>query len=148
MSKQEFIKYLAFVKELFPKANISSNPEIIATWYKGFENVSLDIAKNMGQMYFQDEQNTFNYARLLQYKSKAMASKTSYDIPQAKVCEVCGGTGWVQIRLYNSKVKSEINKCKRCICEVGNNINSNLPQIEEDELRFLGPDKIIRIGEL
>lgn len=148
MSKQDFMKYLSFLKEVFPKANIPSNQEIIATWYKGFQSVSLDIAKNMGEMYFQDEQNAFNYARLLQYKSKAMAGETSYDKPQVKVCEVCGGTGWVQIRFYDSKVKSEIDKYKRCNCEIGNNIRSDLSQITEDELRFLGADKIIRIEDL
>ena len=77
MSKNEFMEYIRFLKELFPRANIPTSKEGLNVWYKAFENTHINVAKEMTQMYLQEEQNGFNYARLLAYKSRAMANKNS-----------------------------------------------------------------------
>ena len=143
MTKNEFIDYLSYLKGLFPRVSVPTNKEIIAVWYKPFINTHLIIAKSMAEMYFQDEQNSFNYAKLLQYKSKAMADKTYYDKPKEQECPWCGNTGYIQFRGYNPKIKADIDTYKRCICNVGNSIRADITQVTQEELRLIGKNRII-----
>lgn len=150
MTKIEFIDYLTYLKGLFPKANIPkiADKEIVGTWYKGFINTNLIIAKSMAEMYFQDEQNSFNYARLMQYKSKAMADKTYYDKPKGPVCKLCGNTGYIQFRGYDPKIKADKDFYKRCICDIGNSIRSDIAQVTQEELMNITPNKVILLEEI
>lgn len=148
MNKSEFMDYLNYLKKLFPKASIPSDKEIIGTWYKGFVNTNLIIAKNMAEMYFQEEQNSFNYAKLMQYKSKAMVDKTYYDKPKGEVCKLCGNTGYIQFRGYDPNVKADNDLYKRCICNVGNNIRVDIAQVTQEELINITPNKVILLDEI
>lgn len=143
MIKTEFMKYLDFIKELFPRANVPTNKEIIAVWYKPFVNVNFNIAKDMAVMYLQEEQNSFNFARLLQYKTRAMADKTYYGEENTEVCKFCGNTGYVQFRGYNNKAKCKIDVYKRCICSVGDSLIGNIAQVTQEELLNITEYRVI-----
>ena len=119
MNKNEFMDYLKFVKDLFPRANVPVNKEIIGVWYKPFVNTHLQVAKEMAQMYFQDEENSFNFARLLQYKSKAMAGKTYFEesVKVNRSCPYCDGLGFVEIE---ERVKNRFYQhIYKCVCKGG-----------------------------
>lgn len=150
MTKIEFIDYLTYLKGLFPKASIpkSTDKEIIGIWYKGFINTNLIVAKSMAEMYFQDEQNSFNYARLMQYKSKAMADKTYYDKPKGSECKLCGNTGYIQFRGYDPNIKADNDLYKRCICDIGNSIRADIAQATQEELINITPNRVILLKEI
>ncbi len=67
MTKNEFVEYIGFLDKLF-NLNNAKDKEIMSAWYKSFENTYLTIAKEMAQMYLQEEQGRFRLAKLLEYK--------------------------------------------------------------------------------
>ena len=140
MNKNEFMEYLKYLRQLFPTSTIipTNDKEVIATWYEGFKNTHLHIAKLMAQMYLQEEQKNFNYARLLSFKSKAMAGRTYKDNNIAKVkCDICDSLGVVQIdTIKSNKVYQTFY---RCICNNGNQY-SRYPLLDKSML--LNQDKV------
>lgn len=119
MTKNEFMEYLKFLKQIFPRASYPYSDKAIETWYKPFANTHIKIAETMAQMYFKDEQNAFNYARLLQYKTKAMAGKVYYDntAKSDKSCPYCDGNGFVQIE---ERIKNRFYQhTYQCVCSNG-----------------------------
>ena len=118
MTKNEFMDYITFLKKLFPRANMPTDKDALAVWYKAFSNTHINIAKDMAQMYFKEEQGSFNYARLLQYKSRAMAGKAYIEKPVTKTnCKVCKGEGVVIVeRLFDDRPYQYAYKC---VCRSG-----------------------------
>lgn len=140
MTKGEFMEYLKYLKQIFPRASYPYSDKAIETWYKPFANTHIKVAENMAQMYFQEEQNSFNFARLLQYKSRAMAGKTEYEnsVTENKNCEYCGGNGFVQIE---EKVSGRIYQhTYRCLCSSGDKY-PNFPKMDRSYL--IGKEKYI-----
>lgn len=142
MSKNEFMEYIRFLKELFPRANIPTSKEGLNVWYKAFENTHINVAKEMTQMYLQEEQNGFNYARLLAYKSRAMANKNSTfeSDDKREQCMMCNSTGAVQVEVNkNGHIYLRFYKCK---CENGSKFPDTFKLITDDLLK----DKIFECG--
>lgn len=116
MNKKEFMEYLAFLSKLF-SFEAPTDIEVLATWYKPLEQTNILIAKEMAQMYFKEEQGRFKLSKLLEYKSRAMAGKT-YNEPKPKgSCEICEGTGIVQ--LEERHLGKIYLMALRCCCKLG-----------------------------
>jgi hypothetical protein len=139
MTKNEFFDYVKYLDKLF-NTNNSDDKEVLATWYKSFENTHLVTAKEMAQMYLEDEQGRFKLAKLLQYKSKALAGKTYFGADEKKdVCKFCGNTGYIQIEIPYRKTYT--TTCKRCFCKIGQGLNQNIKQATLEEYKngtFIG----------
>lgn len=132
MNKDEFMEYLVFLKKLFHRASIPNDKEIIAIWYKGFKNTRIEIAKEMAMLYLQEEQGSFNYSKLLQYKSKAMAGKYIEENRQIYGCKICKGSGFVIVE--RPKKKHVYQYIYRCRCRNGQ-YYTGYPEITEELLK-------------
>ena len=133
MTKNEFMEYLYFLKEVFPRAKIPEKKEIIGVWYNGFENTRLEIAKTMAMMYLQEEQGGFNYSKLLQYKSKAMADKSQIEENRPIYdCKLCNGSGVVMVE--NIKKEHIYNYAYRCRCKNAQ-YYMNYPEITQEVIQ-------------
>lgn len=142
MNKNEFMEYVSFLKELFPRVNIPKSKDGLTAWYKAFENTHINVAKEMAQIYLQEEQNGFNYARLLAYKSRVIANRGSLSESQDKKyeCMICNSTGVVQVEV---DVKGHTYlRFYRCNCENGTNISDKFKLVTEELLE----DKIFECG--
>lgn len=146
MDKYQFMEYLKFIKELFPRANIPTGKEAIGAWYKGFANTNIEIAKDMARMYLQEEQHSFNYAKLLQYKSKAMAGKSIFDVNRTKYeCKLCNGEGVV---IVENLIEKHIYKyAYRCTCK-NSQYQMSYPELTQelikDKVLVNGTFKVVR----
>lgn len=140
INNNEFMDYLEYLKKLF---NIKTpEKEVLPAWYKPFENTHLIIAKKMADMYLQEEQGKFKLAKLLEYKTRAMAGKTYFG-DKGKECEYCGNTGYIQVEMPYRDTYTIT--CKRCVCPVGASIPGYVKRVTADELKDLDPNgKIIR----
>lgn len=120
--------------------------ETLPAWYKPFENTHIIIAKKMADMYLQDEQGKFKLAKLLEYKSRAMAGKTYFENKE-KECEYCGNTGYIQVEIPCRNAYTIV--CKRCVCPVGTRIPEYVRRVTSEELKDLDPNgRIIRRWDL
>lgn len=145
INKSEFLEYLEYLKSLF-EIKIPEDTEAINAWYKPFENTNLIIAKSMADMYLQNEQGRFKLAKLLEYKSRAMAGKTYFE-DKERECEYCGNTGYIQVEIPYRDTYTIT--CKRCICPIGSSIPEYVRRVTADELRNLDPNgRIIRRWDL
>ena len=136
--------YMEYLKKLFDIK--VPEKDALPAWYKPFENTHMIIAKKMADMYLQDEQGKFKLAKLLEYKTRAMAGKT-YAEDQEKKCKLCGNTGYIQVEVPYRNSYTII--CKRCVCPIGSNIPEYVRRITADELKKLDPNgKIIRRWDL
>ncbi len=120
--------------------------DALPAWYKPFENTHMIIAKKMADMYLQDEQGKFKLAKLLEYKTRAMAGKTYFE-DKGRECKFCGNTGYIQVEVpYRN---SYTITCKRCICPIGSSIPEYVRRVTADELKNLDSNgKIIRRWDL
>ena len=148
MTKNEFVEYLDFLERVFPKAPIPIDREIRAVWYKGFENTRIEIAKEMAIMYLQEEQGRFNYSKLLQYKSKAMAGNTQIEENRPIYdCKLCSGSGFVIVE--NFKKEHIYQYAYRCRCKNAQ-YYLNYPEITEEVIKgkrlIDGVFKIIKVS--
>ena len=131
MTKNEFMDFKNYVVELFGMKDIT-NKEILATWYKSFEKVSMVLAKEMAQRYFQEEKGRFNFSRLLEYKSICMRGKTWYEEAEKVDCILCNGTGYVQVEERRENHIYQV--MYRCTCEKGDTIPHYIKQVDSDVL--------------
>ena len=148
MTKNDFLEYLNFLKRVFPRAPIPKDKDIIGVWYKGFENTRIEIAKEMAMMYLQEEQGGFNYSKLLQYKSKAMAGKGQVEENRPIYdCKLCSGSGFVIVE--NFKKEHIYQYAYRCRCRNAQ-YYMNYPEITEEVIKGKrltdGVFKIIKVS--
>jgi hypothetical protein len=132
MTKNEFLDYVRHLDKLF-NTNNADDKDILATWYKSFENTHLNTAKEMAQMYLQEEQGRFKLAKLLQYKSKALAGKTYFEGAKDQKCILCNDTGFIQVEIPYRTNYTTI--CRRCICKAGQALNKSIRQVTSDEIQ-------------
>lgn len=132
MTKNEFVEYIGFLDKLF-NLNNAKDKEIMSAWYKSFENTYLTIAKEMARMYLQEEQGRFRLAKLLEYKSKAMAQKIYCEGDKGKEsCPLCNDTGFIQIEV--PYLSSYTTKCARCLCSTGRSLPEYIRLVTTKEL--------------
>ncbi len=126
MDKREFMDYLGYLSKLFG-FDAPTDKEILATWYSNFKNTNIIIAKDMAQRYFKEETGRFKIAKLLEYKSAAMAGKTDYKIVDK--CPLCFNTGFVQVE---KKIKGRIYvMCMRCTCSNGQMLQEEINTVDK-----------------
>lgn len=123
-----------------------SDPEIIKAWHKPLEKTNLIIAKEMAQMYFREEKGRFNFARLMEYKTRAMAGRTYHEPKDHKECEYCRNTGWVQME---ERIGPRIYEIwRRCCCRYGDELPKNIKQISPFEVEGMFLDRgVYRLEE-
>lgn len=142
MTKNEFMDYVKYLSELFD-FKAPTNKEVLATWYSGFKNTHINIAKDMAQRYFKEETGRFKIAKLLEYKSAAMAGKTDYRVVDK--CPICFNTGLVQVE---KKIEGRLYEmCMRCTCANGQLLSENIRMVDKlllDE-RQLDDNGVFRI---
>ena len=144
MTKNEFIQYLVFLSKLF-NTEMPTDKEIQATWYKSFEFTHENIAKEMAQRYFKEETGRFKFAKLLEYKSAAMAGKT-FKEPSGD-CRMCKNTGYVVIEQKHGSRVYEM--CNRCTCRHGEALPKYIKQISQFDLadRYVDWRGVFRLEE-
>ena len=141
MTKDEFMTYVNYLNKLF-KFEIPDK-EVLPAWYKPFEKTHLQIAKKMADMYFQEEEGKFKLSKLIQYKSRAMNGVTYNEPKNESKCKLCKGTGFIQVEVPYRNTYTI--KCKRCICEIGENLSHNIRQVTQEELERIDKNgRIIR----
>ena len=130
MTKDEFMTYVNYLNKLFKFE--MPDKDILPAWYKPFEKTHIQIAKKMADMYFQEEEGRFKLSKLIQYKSRAMNGVTYNEPQNYKVCHLCKNTGFIQVEVPYRNTYTI--KCKRCICEIGENLSHNIKQVTQEEL--------------
>ena len=129
MTKNEFIEYSVYLGKLFG-FDAPTDADVLVAWYKPFEKVHIDIAREMAQLYLKHETGRFKLAKLLEYKEQAMRGKT-YKENQGN-CKLCRNTGFVILeRRDNGRI---YEFCNRCICKIGQCLNKNIKTVEEADL--------------
>lgn len=143
MKKNEFMSYLDYLGKTFEFAP-PTEKDILATWYKPFENINLIIAKKMAELYLYNEPGKFQLAKLLKYKNQAMRGLTYKE--EKPDCTICGGCGWARIEVYDINYSHPIEVCRRCICAAGESLNSKYRQLSKEDMEenFLDWDKVFR----
>jgi hypothetical protein len=147
MTKKEFMEYLGFLGKTL-SIDVPKDKEVIAIWYKSFENTHLAIAKNMAELYLQNESGYFKLAKLLEYKSRAMASKMFLEEAGTR-CDLCDDTGFLVFREKRPDYPIEIDICRRCVCHKGDKLPNNIRQMTGPELEEYGQttNKVFTKGE-
>lgn len=129
MTKNEFIEYAAYLGKLF-NFEAPTDKDILAAWYKNFERVHIDIAREMAQLYLKQETGKFKIAKLLEYKESAMRGKVYKE--NFENCKLCKNTGFV---ILEKEDKGRIYEfSNRCICVIGQSLNKNIKTLEEADL--------------
>lgn len=136
VTKVEFMEYLQYINKAL-KADIPTEPEIIAAWYKPFENVHMIIAKRMANLYLQNESGYFKLAKLLEYKSRALASNT-YKVQNNVQCDLCDDTGFLTFEEQRPGYPMLTQICRRCICQKGDRLPNYIRQMTGAELELYG----------
>ena len=113
MTKNEFVEYATYLGKLF-NFEAPTDKDILAAWYKNFERVHIDIAREMAQLYLKQETGKFKIAKLLEYKESAMRGKVYKE--NFENCKLCKNTGFV---ILEKEDKGRIYEfCNRCICVI------------------------------
>ena len=143
MNKHEFMEYVQFLGKAFDFTP-PTDKNLLAAWYKPFENIHPTIAKKMAELYLYNEQGKFQLAKLLKYKEQAMRGLTYHE--ESKDCPICGGCGWARIEVYDINYSHPIEVCRRCICAAGESLNSKYRQLSKEDMEenFLDWDKVFR----
>lgn len=129
MTKQEFIEYADYLGKLFG-FEAPTDKDVLAAWYKPFEKVHIDIAREMAQLYLKQETGRFKLAKLLEYKDVALRGKVYKE--STENCKLCKNSGFVILeRRDNGRV---YEFCNRCICKVGQSLNPNIKTVTEADL--------------
>jgi hypothetical protein len=131
MTKGEFMEYVTYLGKTFEIAP-PTDKEVLQTWYKPFENIHLTIAKKMASLYLYHEPGKFKFAKLLEYKSEAMAGVTYSE--EKNECKICNGTGFVQVEIDDGIYTHPYTVFRRCLCKNGQKLNSKIRQIVQYEL--------------
>lgn len=130
MTKNEFIEYAGYLGKLFG-FDAPTDKDVLGAWYKPFEKVHIDIAREMAQLYLKQETGRFKLAKLLEYKEQAMRGKT-YSEKIEGYCKICRNVGYVMLeKRDNGKIYVMAN---RCICKLGQDLNKSIKTVEEKEL--------------
>ena len=143
MNKHEFMEYVQFLGKAF-EFTPPTDKNLLATWYKPFENINLIIAKKMAELYLYNEPGKFQLAKLLKYKEQAMRGLTYHE--ESKDCPICGGCGWARIEVYDINYPRPIEVCRRCTCSAGERLNNKYKQLSREDIEdnFLDWDKVFR----
>jgi hypothetical protein len=143
MNKHEFMEYVQFLGKAFDFTP-PTDKNLLAAWYKPFENIHPTIAKKMAELYLYNEPGKFQLAKLLKYKDQAMRGLTYHE--ESKDCPICGGCGWARIEVYDINYSHPIEVCRRCICAAGESLNSKYRQLSKEDMEenFLDWDKVFR----
>ena len=129
MTKNEFVEYAAYLGKLF-NFEAPADKEVLAAWYRNFERVHIDIAREMAQLYLKQETGRFKIAKLLEYKEMAMRGKTykeNYDN-----CKLCKNAGYLELEIRDKGRLYEF--AYRCICKKGKELYSGFPLVREADL--------------
>lgn len=137
MTKNEFMEYVEYLGKTF-NFTPPEDKEILATWYKPFQNTHKIIAKKMADLYFYDEKKNFNFARLLEYKSVAMKGNTYQE--KKENCIICDGIGLVQFEVNEIGRQGSYLLCRRCTCTVGESLSKSIRQITPADLKNVYKD--------
>lgn len=129
MTKKEFIKYVDYLGKLF-NFEPTTDKEVLVAWYKPFEKVHINIAREMAQLYFKQETGRFKLAKLLEYKDTALRGKVYKE--STENCKLCKNTGFVILEKRDNGRIYEF--CNRCICKIGQSLNKNIKTVEEADL--------------
>lgn len=129
MTKNEFIEYVSYLGKLF-SFEAPGDKDILAAWYKPFERVHIDIAREMAQLYLKQETGRFKLAKLLEYKDVALRGKVY--VESTENCKLCKNTGFVILEKRDNGRIYEF--CNRCICKIGQSLNSQIKTVEEADL--------------
>lgn len=129
MTKNEFIEYVSYLGKLF-SFEPTADKEVLAAWYKPFERVHIDIAREMAQLYLKQETGRFKLAKLLEFKDVALRGKVYKE--STENCKLCKNTGFVMLEKRDNGRIYEF--CNRCICKIGQSLNSNIKTVTEADL--------------
>lgn len=129
MTKQEFVEYAGYLGKLFG-FEAPTDKDVLAAWYKSFERVHINIAKEMAQLYLKQETGRFKLAKLLEYKDVALRGKVHQE--STENCKLCKNSGFVMLEKRDNGRIYEF--CNRCICKIGQSLNSNIKTVEEADL--------------
>lgn len=143
MKKNEFMSYLDYLGKTF-EFTPPTKKDILATWYKPFENINLIIAKKMAELCLYNEPGKFQLAKLLKYKDQAMRGLTYKE--EKPDCTICGGCGWARVEVYDVKYSYPIEVCRRCTCAAGESLNSKYRQLSREDIQenYLDWDKVFK----
>ena len=99
MTKEEFIKYINYLKLIFNQ-DIPNDRVFVETWYKPFSKINKKIAQDMAEAYVKEETGKFKFSKLLSYKDMIL-KKQEYIEPKVFCnCKICGGLGLVFVEKY------------------------------------------------
>ncbi len=129
MTKNEFMEYVDYLGRLFGFTP-TKDRDILLAWYKPFEKVHIDIAREMAQLYVKEETGRFKLAKLLEYKEVALRGKVYKE--NIKNCKLCKNVGFVILEKRENGRIYEF--CNRCICNIGQSLNSNIKTVTEVDL--------------
>ena len=133
MTKNEFTEYIKYLHKTL-RVDPPTDKEELEAWYEPFKATHMIIAKKMAQLYLANESGYFKLAKLLEYKSRAMAGST-YNEPQHQECPYCGNTGWIGRYEQVEKYPIPTMIFKRCCCHTGSREPKSVPQYQEFELK-------------
>lgn len=137
MTRNEFMRYLEFLKELFPNFKVPASKEALLEYYKPFERTTYDIAKRMAGIYLKNLNGPFKYAELLNLRTYA---SNGFEIEEKlDDCKSCKNTGVILIEIL--KDGKSYDCAYRCNCGYGSKLWSGIPKIADD--LFLIRDKHI-----
>lgn len=129
MEKKEFIDYMKYINKVFSTNIDISDKELMATYYKPFEKIHINIAKEMAEKYMQAETGRFKLAKLLEYKSACLKGKTWSDDINTNDCKLCAGTGFVIVEeAFNGRV---YERWKKCNCKQGDLLPGYIRKFDE-----------------
>ena len=142
MTKNEFIEYAGYLGKLFG-FEAPTDKDVLGAWYKPFERVHIDIAREMAQLYLKQETGRFKLAKLLEYKDIALRGKVYKETTGN--CKLCKNIGFVILEKRDNGRIYEF--CNRCICKVGQSLNKNIKTVEETDLleRYRDYNNIYRL---
>ena len=129
MEKKEFVDYIKYINKVFDTNIDVSDKELMSTYYKPFEKIHMNVAKDMAQKYMQTETGKFKLAKLLEFKSACLKGKTWIDNSNNKNCKLCAGTGFVIVEEdHNGKI---YEMWKKCNCKQGDLLPNYINKIDE-----------------
>lgn len=131
MNKYEFKDYVSYLERLF-NTKINQDKDVLATYYKSFENINIITAKEMAEKYLTNETGYFKWAKLLEYKSMCLKGKTWYEEADKSKCMLCNGTGYVFVEEYRGTRVYEMGK--RCTCKAGEELPKYIRQFDTEIL--------------
>lgn len=131
MNKKEFLSYVDYIEKVF-NTKINRDTDVLATYYKSFENINPIIAKEMAEKYLVTETGYFKWAKLLEYKTVCLKGKEWHEEAINSKCILCNNTGYVFVEEKRNGRIYEF--AQRCTCSIGNSMWSKVKQIDKNIL--------------